>query len=149
MVRTATVPESEESDPERVLTVVVRAARAPDTVARVVLVATILPERVLKFDITVPERVLTVLVRVERDPEIVLMVVLRVFNVHESAKILAVFCVMLVVFVAVCPERVLRFPESVLTVLVRVESDPESDAILALIPATVPERAFCARRSVK
>jgi hypothetical protein len=124
VVRLATVPERVLRFPESVLTVVVRAARAPDTVVRLLFVVLIDPERVEKLEATVPERVLTVLVRALSDPEIVLTVLVR--DTIEPESVLK--------FDDTVPERVLRFPERV--------------TILLLIPAIVPERAYWAAPAI-
>lgn len=57
---------------------------------------------------------------------------------------------------ATTPERVERFPESVVILPVAVAilaviafNEPVMEAIVVLSPFTVPERALCARESVK
>jgi hypothetical protein len=86
--------------------------------------------------------VFTVVVRVASAPDTVLSVELSVLSVPERDEIFTVFCVTFALVVA-------RFPERVFMVVVSVLRFPERVAIFAFIPAIVPERAFCARVSVK
>ena len=97
-------------EPERVLTVLVRFAKAPE---RLAIFAVFCP--------TVPDNELTVLI----------------IGVRVNAKILMVF------------ERVATVPVRVFTVFVRLIRLPETVVRAELSHEIVPERAFCARKSVK
>jgi hypothetical protein len=155
-----------ERSPERVftlfeipVTVVVRFVRDPERFVISVVLRS-----------TCPERVPTVAARVARDPETAVIVVLRVFTVPESVVTIFVRFERLVLVVARDPERFailvlfwvttpeseVRFafvvastPDSVVTVALRFERFVETIVICEFRADTLPERAFCARVSVK
>jgi hypothetical protein len=155
-----------ERSPERVftlfeipVTVVVRFARDPERFVILVVLRS-----------TCPERVPTVAARVARDPETVVIVVLRVFTVPESVVTVFVRFERLVLVVAKDPERFailvlfwettpeseVRFAfvvasahENVSTIAERSERFVETVVICEFSVDIVPERAFCARVSVK
>ena len=94
--------------------------------------------------------------REERLPERVDTFVLVVLKFPDNVVILAVFVAMLDSVVLTRPEREAIFPVAVARFELMVESDPVMDVMfefivlmLPVIAATVPLRAFCARRFVK
>jgi hypothetical protein len=126
-----TAPERDESDPEIVEKVVESDPRAPERAVISVLFWETTPERLLTvFERVVrfPERVFTVFVRLER-------VVLVLASPPESVAISALFWD--------------TIPERLVTVFERVEREPERVLIWVWRLFMLPERAFCARVSVK
>ena len=141
----ATTHERVESCPERDTMLPVAVVRLLFVVLRFVVRVAMLPVAVARLELVVERFVLVV----ERFPERVAMLDSVVLTRPERDTMLPVAVARLLFVVLRLVVSVAMLPVAVARLELVVAIDPVMVAMFEFIPATVPLRAFCARRLVK